>query len=238
MRAIRVSFVQLVAMLRKDMMLLVACVSPVLIGLIFRFGFPFLENLLCDWLEQSAVIAPYYSIFDMFLAIITPFFYCFVSAMIVLEERDEHMLKALVVSPLGQRGYYISRIGLPGILAFLVTAILLPICALSSQSVWMLLCMMVIGTLQGIIFALLIISCSSNKLEGVAVTKLSSLIMMGVIIPCFVPQKLQYVFFFLPSFWMGKAVWTQWLSGMAVAVCWALIWIYLLGRIAKRRINR
>ena len=215
-------------MLRKDMMLLVSSVAPFMIGLIFRFGIPQIEKLLEHVLSMDTVLIPYYKIFDMFLAMITPFFYCFVAAMVVLEERDEHLINALIASPLKKSGYFISRILLPGVIAMVITAVLLPFCTLTTVGLVEYIGMLIMGTLQGIIFALMIISFSSNKLEGVAVTKLSSIIMVGCIVPCFVPKSLQYIFAFLPSFWIGKASWNQQNQATVVAIVLSAIWIYIL----------
>ena len=47
---------------------------------------------------------------------------------------------------------------------------------------------------------------SSNKLEGMAVTKLSSLLMLGAFVPYFVPAPLDLCASFLPPFWTRKAI--------------------------------
>ena len=60
--------------------------------------------------------------------------------------------------------------------------------------------------MQGIIISLLILTFSSNKLEGMAVTKLSTLMVCGAVIPFFIKHDLQYVLFPLPSFWIGKTI--------------------------------
>ena len=84
------------------------------------------------------------------------------------------------------------------------------------------------GTLQGIIIALLIVTVSSNKLEGMAVTKLSSLIILGAVIPYFVPAPFCFGFCFLPSFWMGKAMVERSLIYLLPSIVAAGVWIAVL----------
>lgn len=92
------------------------------------------------------------------------------------------------------------------------------------------------GTLQGIIIAMLIVALSSNKLEGMAITKLSALMILGAVIPYFVPKPVCYCLSILPSFWMGKAILESALIWMLPAVFVAGIWIFVLVRVFSRRL--
>lgn len=89
MKAIRLSFFQMLAYMRRDMMLFVACFAPILVGILFRFAIPLLEATLTDWLHISAIISPYYALMDIFFSMLSPTMFCFVSSMISLEEADE-----------------------------------------------------------------------------------------------------------------------------------------------------
>lgn len=89
---------------------------------------------------------------------------------------------------------------LPALAAFAVTAMLLPAFHLSPLSAGAVLCLSLAGVLQGTVIALLVVTLSANKLEGMAVTKLSSLILLGAFVPCFVPAPLCFGLSFLPPF--------------------------------------
>lgn len=56
MTAVRNSFLQMLYMIRKDMMLVAACVGPVLAGIAFRFGIPMAEKALCDMFGRSYIL--------------------------------------------------------------------------------------------------------------------------------------------------------------------------------------
>lgn len=76
------------------------------------------------------------------------------------------------------------------------------------------------------IIGLLIVRISSNKLEGMAVTKLASLMMLGAVTPYFVPAPFSFGFSFLPSFWMGKVVMEGSLLDLLLSI--AVAGLYLL----------
>lgn len=235
MRAIRLSFFQMLAYMRRDRMLFAACLAPVLSGLLFRFAIPLLEAALADWFHVSVVIAPYYALIDIFFAMLSPAMFCFVSAMISLEEADEKTAAYLFVTPLGKTGYLAARLCVPSVAAFLVTVVLLPVFKLTSLSTINIVLLAAGGTLQGIIISLLILTLSSNKLEGMAVSKLSTLMIVGAAIPFFIKNRVQYALSLLPSFWIGKAICENVSLYMVLAFVLLDTWICFL---LKRYLNK
>ena len=228
MRAIRLSFLHMLKLIRQDRMLLVAGLAPLLAGIAIRYAVPLAESSLVRLTGAQAVLAPYYGLFDLFFVSLTPALFCFIAALVMLEERDDHIDRYLSATALGRNGYYISRIVLPALAAFAVTAILLPVFHLTPLSAGAILCLSLAGTLQGMIIGLLIVTVSSNKLEGMAVTKLSSLMILGALIPDFVPAPFSFGFSFLPSFWMGKAMAERSFLYLLPSVAAAGAWIVAL----------
>lgn len=228
MKSVKNSFFQMISVIRKDMMLYVACIAPVLAGLVFRFGIPKIEKVLCSFYGKTSLLNPYYELFDMFLAIITPVMFYFAIAMVILEERDDKILKYLIASPLGRKGYLISRFCIPFIIVMTITLILLTIFMITKLSLWEIVFLSFSGTLQGIMIALMIITLSSNKLEGMAVTKLSVLTVFGIVVPYFIKSKIQYLCALLPSFWMGKVLYNESAFFIIPTIIVSFIWILFL----------
>ena len=235
MRAIRLSFFQMLAYMRRDKMLFAACLAPVLAGLFFRFAIPFLEAALTDWFHVSAIFSPYYALIDIFFAMLSPAMFCFASAMVSLEEVDEKTAAYLFVTPLGKTGYLAARLCVPSVAAFLVTVVLLPVFKLTSLSMINIVLLAAGGTLQGIIISLLILTLSSNKLEGMAVSKLSTLMIVGAAIPFFIKNRVQYALSLLPSFWIGKAICENVSLYMVPAFVLLDTWLWFL---LKRYLNK
>lgn len=206
MSAVWKCYRQMLRSIRDDKMLLAACAGPILCGLLFRFGIPALEGLLCAETGVSELIAPYYALFDLFLSMLSSMLLCFAAAMVVLEETDDHIAISLAVSPLGRRGYMLSRLGMSALGAFFYTLILLPVFHLSPLSVLEMLLLSLCGTAQGMIIALLIIAFAANKLEGMAWAKLSGLIILGVLAPYFVRGSARFLAAPLPGFFAAEAL--------------------------------
>lgn len=228
MRAVRLSFLHMLKLVRRDRMLLAALLAPLLAGVAIRCAVPLAESSLVGLTGTQAVLVPYYGIFDTFFASLTPAMFCFIAAMVMLEERDDHIDRCLFVTGLGRNGYFVSRIGFPALAAFAVTVMLLPVFHLTPLPAGTTLLLSLAGTLQGVIIGLLIVKISSNKLEGMAVTKLSSLMILGAVIPWFVPEPFSYAFSFLPSFWMGKAMMEGSLLYLLPSIAAAGLWIAAL----------
>ncbi len=228
MKAIRACCLHMLKYTRQDMMLFAVCLAPVPVGFAFRFAIPFLEAVLTDWFHRPVVLSPYYALIDTFFAMLSPTMFCFASAMVSLEETDERTATYLFTTPLGKNGYLAARFCIPSAAAFLVTVVLLPVFKLTSLSMMDMVLFAAGGTLQGIITALLILTISSNKLEGMAVAKLSGLMMIGAAIPFFIRDDLQYVLFLLPSFWIGKAVCENIFLYMVPVFPLSALWIFAL----------
>ena len=53
MNAVLKSFNQMIKFWRKDIMLLAVSIAPILAGVFFKFGIPFLERLLTNYFEKE-----------------------------------------------------------------------------------------------------------------------------------------------------------------------------------------
>lgn len=237
MKAIQCSFFQMIKCVKRDMMLFIACLSPLVIGIFFKYGIPTMERVLTNWFHISSLLLPYYPLIDIFFAMLTSTMFCFVTAMIVLEEIDDKIAKYLFITPLGKKGYLLARFGLPAMIACMITINLLPIFKLSAISSEMLIILAISGTLQGIIASLLIVSISSNKLEGMAVAKFATLTLFASSIPFFIKNNIQYIAFPLPSFWISKAVVENTIGYMLVACILSFVWIVLLMKYFMHKIR-
>lgn len=232
MKPILMSFKQFILMIKKDKMLLMICFIPLLCGIIFRFGFPIIYQVLMDYLHFD--ILPYTSLIDMFYAILISEMFCIVAALVILEERDDHIINSLFITPLGKVGYLLSRLGVPTLISFIMTCILLPIFHLSSISfhMWMFIC--VLGCLQGTIVSLLVVSLSSHKLEGMAMAKIASLESFVILIPYFIQDTYSYLLAWVPSFWIGKGLINEQvlftIMGLLVSILWIVILIFVFKR--------
>ncbi|MDF2520972.1 MAG: hypothetical protein K0R84_1600 [Clostridia bacterium] len=225
MRALISSFTQFWRQISKDSMLLVVCVSPILAGLAFRFGIPEAEKLLTSYFGKSAVLAPYYLLFDIFLGILTPYMFCFASAMVILEDIDSSLTNYLSVTPIGKSGYLLSRLVFPGAISALLSFVILTIFTLTNISVLQNILLSFFTACIGVLISLLIVALSGNKVEGMAIAKLGGLFLLGVPIPFFITGAERYYAAVLPSFWVSSfmlapSIWNA-IGIVVTIICWS-----------------
>jgi fluoroquinolone transport system permease protein len=234
-KAIKSNFRQFLLFLKSDNMMFAACFTPLICALLFRFAVPPLEKLVTGYFNLSEILTPYYTLFDLFLSVLSPAMFCYVAAMMILEEKDDHIVEYLFVTPLGKQGYLVSRLGVPEGISILVTIILLSFFSLSKVPIATNILLSVAGAAQGILTALIIIALSSNKLEGMASAKLTSLMSLGIIAPFFIQKGTQYLLSPLPSFWMAKGVYENNYLYMVLSLVLSSIWIvFLIKRFAPK----
>ncbi len=236
-KALYRAFIQYIKLLFKDAMLAVLCFAPILCGLFFRYGIPFIQELLTKYLDLPGLLPPYYLLFDLLLGSLTPVLYCFAAAYVILGEIDDGTSKYLAVTPIGKNGYLFSRLVIPTIIAFVISIAELSIFRLTKNSLLDNLAISFIGSLLGILMALIVAALSGNKVEGMAVSKLTGLIFLGLPAPFFLKGTEQYALSFLPSFWTAKFVMKQDILSLIAGILISFLWISILYHRFLRKIR-
>lgn len=187
-----------------DFMLAACIVSPIIMGIVFRFLLPVIEKMLCNHFYLEHIFSPYYIIFDLLFVIMTPIMFCFSGVMVMLEEFDNGLTKYFTVTPLGKSGYLFSRLGIPTVLAFIYNIILLFLFTISGLDFMSIVVFAFSGGLMAVITSLIVVTFAKNKMEGMALIKLCGLLIIGIPIAYFVEGPIQYIFAIFPSFWLAK----------------------------------
>lgn len=230
MKRILSSTIQVFKQIKSDPMMFAACFTPFVMGALIKSGIPFLERI-TDFSLQT-----YYPIFDLLLSIMAPVLLCFAFAMITLEEIDDKVSRYFSITPLGKSGYLFTRLGVPSIISAIIAFIVLLLFSLEKLSIGMTICLALLGSVQAIIVSLMIITLSSNKLEGMAVTKLAALTLLGIPAPFFIDSYYQFSVGFLPSFWVAKAMQNETVLYFSIGLMVALVWYYFLTKRLFRKL--
>lgn len=228
------SFCQVVREARMDLMLFVICFVPFIAGVFFRIVIPMAESKLCDIFEKKYILTPYYDVVDGFLAVLSVLMYCFASAMIVLEEKDSGVKRYMEVTPLGRKGYFVSHFILPTAIGFVVSCIALLLFSLGEHSGIEKIIICFLSVFCGMVCSFLIVSLAGNKVEGMAVSKLSGMIMLAVIVPYVTEAKWQYVFGLIPSYWIGRVLKYREAGSALCCLLVCSIWLWGLLKWEKR----
>lgn len=204
MRAMYKSFRMFMRQIWNDNMLIAVCIAPVLAAFFFKFGIPTIERIICARLGRTDILADYYLMFDLFLGIITPYMFCFASSMVMLTEYDENMSLYMSVTPVGKKGYLIARVVFPAVISFFASVLLLLFFSLTKWPLVLLLAFCAFSSVLSVAFSMLLFALSHNRVEGMAMAKLAGLFLLGIPVPFFIISGAQYLFSFLPSFWVAK----------------------------------
>ena len=230
MKKILSSTIQVFRQIKSDPMMFAACFTPFIMGALIKFGIPFLERI------TEFSLQGYYPIFDLLLSIMAPVLLCFAFAMITLEEIDDKVSRYFSITPLGKAGYLFTRLVVPAIISAVIAFIVLLLFSLEKLSIGMTICLALLGSVQAIIVSLMIITLSSNKLEGMAVTKLAALTLLGIPAPFFIDSYYQFSVGFLPSFWVAKAMQNEAVLYFSIGLMVALVWYYFLTKRLFRKL--
>ena len=236
MRPLLRSFKMFIFQIFGDAMLFAVLIAPILTACFFRFRLPMIEQMICSYFHKAAILANYYLLFDLLLSVITPYMFCFASSMVMLTEYDENMTSYMEVTPVGKKGYLFSRLGFPAIISFIVSVILMLCFSLTKWSLLMIMLICMLTSILSIIVSLLLFSLSHNRVEGMAIAKLSGLLMLGLPVPFFLFSNVQYLFSFLPSFWIAKFCMEQNYVFLLFALLSSLIYTWLLYRKFERKL--
>lgn len=123
---------------------------------------------------------------------------------LLLEDRDEHTLLALDITPVGKGGYMVYRVALAMVLTGLITlfgiGLLLPQIAW-----WMMLVLTFLMAIEGACAAFILPAIARNKVEGLAVTKLTNVLAIASLL-ALIPSPWRYLGALLPTFWFGESL--------------------------------
>lgn len=212
----------------RDSMLFALALAPLLAALFFRFVIPIAEQAMCSYFHRPTILSDYYLLFDLFLGILTPSMVCVAASMVMLDEYDQKMVSYLAVTPIGKKGYIFSRLWIPVMFSFIESLLFLCFFSLTRWTVTMLLPVCILFAFSSVITALLIFTYSRNRVEGMALSKLSGLIMAGLVVPFFIKSNAAYLFLPLPSFWIAKLCLDMNYLLIIPALFFSLVWLWFL----------
>jgi fluoroquinolone transport system permease protein len=216
--------------MKHDAMLAAILFAPILLGIVFRFGIPLLEETLCSYFQVSSVFKPYYRLLDLFVVVMTAYMCSVSGIMVILGDLDCGVTKALVVTPLGKRGYLLSRIGIPSVLAAIYGGVIACMFGLSALSVPLFIALTISASLIAVTASFLVVAIAKNKVEGLALSKLSGLMLLGLPAAYFIREPVRYLTCITPGFWLARLGQTEDFWFLLPIVLTSVLWIALLYR--------
>jgi fluoroquinolone transport system permease protein len=185
----------------KDGMLILLVFAPLLAGLAFKFALPFANGILTERFSFS--LSPWYGLVDGLLVCLTPMLTAVISSFMILEERDEGIGAFYQITPAAGVSYPAARVGIPMVWAFAVSVIAVFPLNISSPSIAAILSASLVSALSGAFLAMMVVTLARNRVEGLALSKLMGISLLGLAVVWFAPAPYSYLAAFLPSYWVG-----------------------------------
>ena len=189
----------------RDSLLLWMPVVPIVLALVARWGIPELTGWLAA--QYAFDLVPYY---DVMMSIFLPMpamFVGVITGFLLLDERDDRTLTALMVTPLSLRGYLTYRLSAPLVASTVLALISYPIVGLVPLPVATLLAIAVLSGFSAPILALAFGILAENKVAGLALQKILSQVLLLPILAYFLPEPFQWLAGVFPTYWPLKAFW-------------------------------
>ena len=174
---------------------------PVMLILFSRI----LIHLIAPRIENVFPLAANFSLLFMFFIVMIPFIFSFISAFLILDERDEHILTVLRVMPISRNSYLIYRMFFMSLFAFIVLLIFPPLSGLVDFTLSSYLAYISVAILFALftpLTALLVASFATNKVQAFAIFKIGGTAFMLPIFAFLLDLgDLKYLFSPIPNFW-------------------------------------
>ncbi|MGH3814822.1 MAG: hypothetical protein ACRDUV_20650 [Pseudonocardiaceae bacterium] len=208
--------------------------SPILLGLALRFGLPPLTS----WADgaHGLDIAPYQPVIALAAVVLhVPVIAGMLGALIVLDDRDDGALQAILVSPLGARRYLGYRLTAVTVFAAAGLALSAPLSGQVPASGWAA-CLLAVPMAPA--FTLAVLATAGNRVQGVTAVKALGVPSYAPLAALWLSGPAGWALGVLPGYWIITA-WRE--PDPVIISCGigcAALWIALLTPAATRRLTR
>ena len=125
-----------------------------------------------------------------------------VTGFLLLENRDEGTLLALDVTPVGKGGFLLYRVGVTATLAAALTVYAWPL-VMPEASFGLAVSLALAVGANAVTFAVVLPAIARNKVEGLALTKLTNLFAVAPLLAA-IPSPWRCLGGVVPSYWVGE----------------------------------
>lgn len=223
----------------RDSMLRWMVIFTPLFGLLFRFVIPPMATAL----EQrfGFDLGPYYLLLVSFLPIMVTGMIGTVVGFLLLDQRDDQTMAALLVTPLSLGDYLRYRMTMLLALAVAFSSITVPLTGLIETTPLQLVVSSIVAAPLAPIYALFFGTFAGNKVQGFALAKVVGIVIIPCIAAYFVIGPWQNAFGLVPHYWSLKVFWLFDAGAVAAALAYAvtgLAWQAMLLALLARRFSR
>lgn len=153
------------------------------------------------------LVALYPQLMSYVLLLLPPAICGMVVGFILLDQRDDHTLTALRVTPLPLTGYLVYRLAAPMLLGLGMTLIALPLAGLVPLAPLDLLGVALAAAPLAPLTALFLATFAANKVQGFALQKALGLFLIAPFLGALLPPPWQGLLWIVPTYWPAALLW-------------------------------
>lgn len=212
---------------------------PLALTLVLRWVLP----LAAERLASRIDLTTYYPlILGYQFVLLTPILFGVLAGLMLLDEKDEHTLTALRVTPLPRRAWLTWRLASPYLLGVTYAILLLEVVGLQAGPISPVLPVALVVGFEAPGFALFLSTFANNKVEGLAYMKAMGLFLIAPVIAWFFDAPWTLLLGIFPTYWPIKAYWLATAgeigAGYGLHLAFGLAYHLVLLAWLMRRFNR
>lgn len=189
---------------RDSMLRWVVILTPAF-GLFFRFAVPPIAAALEERLSFD--LTAYYTLLMSFLPLAVAGMIGTVVGFLLLDQRDDQTMSALLVTPLSLGAYLRYRMIVLLVLCVVLSWITVPLAGLTETTWLQLTVTSIVAAPLAPIYALFLGAFAGNKVQGFALAKAIGIVILPCIAAYFVTGPWQTAFGVVPHYWSMKVFW-------------------------------
>jgi len=176
-------------------------IIPIFISVLFRIVMPILQGYLLQYFDLSE----YYNFITIFILVMGPMMSGMVIGFNLLDDRDENILTYMAITPIRKEGYLLFKVFAPMIAVFVQSTLILLIFNIGNINILRVIPLIILSALETPMYALLMASFASNKVEGLALGKLMGISLIGPFVSYFLQTIWRFFAGILPPFWICES---------------------------------
>lgn len=196
-----------IKLIRRDRFLISMFFLLIYLVCVIRFGLPALN----EFIEQQDFSFTLREHYPMIIALATwltgPSLIGIITAFLLLDEREDHTIHAMLVTPISLTSYVTYRVGQCALLSLLVTPLMVYAIGIEVPSWHQALPLSIGAALTGPIYALFFATIAENKVQALAIMKFANFGAFAILFGWFVAEPVQWLFGIFPPFLISKAYW-------------------------------
>ena len=205
-------------------------------GLFFRFGTPPVAAALEQRLGFD--LTPYYPLLMSFLPLVAAGMIGSVVGFLLLDQRDDRTLSALLVTPLSMGDYLRYRFVVQLVVCLLLTWLIVPLAGLTDTTWLQVSVAAAVAAPLAPMYALFLGSFAANKVQGFALAKALGIVMVPCIAAYLVTGPWQIAFGVVPHYWPMKVFWLFDAGATRAALGYALVGLAWQGAVLAWLVRR